>query len=129
MTKDEKNNIDRLHLQGIGYRKIAAELGVSQNTVKSYLKRNTKLRSKKEISGVCKQCGKSIEQIPHKRKKLFCSGYCRSRWWRTNTDLFDRKAAIIKKCKCCGTDFASYQSEKRSFCSRKCYVEALAGSL
>ena len=129
MTTDEKNSIDRLHLQGMGYRKIADELEISQNTVKSYRKRNTKTSLAKEVSGVCKQCGKSIEQIPHKRKKLFCSGYCRSRWWRENTNLSDRKAAVIKKCKRCSTEFASYQCENRSFCSRSCYVEALKRSL
>ena len=129
MTTDEKNSVDRLHLQGIGYRKIAAELGISQNTVKSYLKRNTKPRSKKEVSGVCKQCGKSIEQRPHKRKKTFCSGSCRSRWWRENTNLSDRTAAVIKRCKGCSKEFVSYQCEKRSFCSRKCYVEAFQKEL
>ena len=87
MTSDEKYNIDRLQQQGIGYRKIADVLGISQNTVKSYLKRNTKTTSSKEVSGVCKQCGISIEQIPHKRKKAFCSGSCRSRWWRENMGL------------------------------------------
>ena len=125
MTSAEKYNIERLKQQGMGYRKIASELGISENTVKSYLQRHSKIQLPEEIPGVCKQCGKSIEQIPHKRKRVFCSDYCRSRWWRKNTDLSKRKTTVIKKCKMCNKEFACYCCEKRSFCSRKCYVKSL----
>lgn len=100
MTLDEKCNISRLQQQGMGYRKIASELGISENTVKSYLRRHSKIKSSEEISGGCKRCGKAIEQKPHKRKKEFCSDYCRSRWWRKNTDLSESKTAVIKNAKC-----------------------------
>ena len=36
MTKAEMRRIHVLQLQGLGYRRIAAELGLSVNTVKSY---------------------------------------------------------------------------------------------
>ena len=125
MTLDEKCNISRLQQQGMGYRKIASELGISENTVKSYLRRHSKIKSSEEISGGCKRCGKAIEQKPHKRKKEFCSDYCRSRWWRKNTDLSESKTSITKQCNMCNNEFACYRSENRSFCSRKCYVESL----
>ena len=39
MTLEQKNAIESLRSQGLGYRKIALETGVSENTVKSYLRR------------------------------------------------------------------------------------------
>lgn len=39
MTKNEKHRINELRLNGYGYKKIAKELGLSVNTVKSYLAR------------------------------------------------------------------------------------------
>ena len=39
MTKIEKHRINELRLNGYGYKKIAKELGLSINTVKSHLAR------------------------------------------------------------------------------------------
>ena len=39
MTENEKHRINELRLNGYGYKKIARELGLSVNTVKSYLAR------------------------------------------------------------------------------------------
>ena len=39
MTTQEKQMIASLSENGLGYRKIAAQIGISENTVKSYLKR------------------------------------------------------------------------------------------
>ena len=41
MTTQEKLKIASLSEKGLGYRKIAAQIGISENTVKSYLKRMT----------------------------------------------------------------------------------------
>ena len=41
MTAQEKQKIASLSEKGLGYRKIAAQIGISENTVKSYLKRMT----------------------------------------------------------------------------------------
>ncbi|MBQ7574398.1 MAG: helix-turn-helix domain-containing protein [Clostridia bacterium] len=123
MTSEQKYDIDRLQQRGMGYRKIASELGVSPNTVKSYLRRNQ--NSTKEIQGVCKQCKKPVKQTPHKKAKVFCSNYCRSKWWRNNTDLVESKACVVTICKGCGKEFITYKCQKRSFCSRRCYVQSL----
>lgn len=40
MTKDQKVIVDDLRNQGLGYKRIAAQTGLSENTVKSYLRRN-----------------------------------------------------------------------------------------
>jgi len=39
MTSDQRNIIDRLRSQGRGYKYIATETGLSENTVKSYCRR------------------------------------------------------------------------------------------
>ena len=39
MTLEQKKAVESLRSQGLGYRKIALETGVSENTVKSYLRR------------------------------------------------------------------------------------------
>lgn len=41
MTDADKTQIIKLKAKGYGYRKIAAELELSENTIKSFLKRNT----------------------------------------------------------------------------------------
>jgi len=41
MTTQEKQMIASLSENGLGYRKNAAQIGISENTVKSYLKRMT----------------------------------------------------------------------------------------
>ena len=39
MTSDQKAVVDRLRSQGRGYKYIASEMGISENTVKSYCRR------------------------------------------------------------------------------------------
>ena len=48
MTTQEKQMIASLSEKGLGYRKIAAQIGISENTVKSYLKRMTAADDQKE---------------------------------------------------------------------------------
>ena len=48
MTAQEKQKIASLSEKGLGYRKIAAQIGISENTVKSYLKRMTAADDQKE---------------------------------------------------------------------------------
>ena len=48
MTTQEKQMIASLSENGLGYRKIAAQIGISENTVKSYLKRMTAADDQKE---------------------------------------------------------------------------------
>jgi uncharacterized protein YjcR len=40
MTSFQKEQIHRMRSAGMGYAKIAASLGVSENTIKSYCRRN-----------------------------------------------------------------------------------------
>jgi len=56
MTTDEKTRVDELRAAGQGYKKIARELGLSENTVKSYIRRSTEPVMPDDM--VCPECGK-----------------------------------------------------------------------
>lgn len=111
MTPQEKQNILSLHSQSLGYKKIASKLGISPNTVKSFLKKND------NISPTCPVCGKTLEQPKVGRHKVFCSDKCRSRYW-----LIQHKSNLKYRYTCphCGEEFTSVRPT-RKFCSLECY--------
>ena len=65
MTQSQKEIISQMLAAGEKTAKIAEALGISPNTIKSYLRR-------KKQDG-CPNCGKPLIQLPHKRQKKFCS--------------------------------------------------------
>ena len=82
MTDEQKEIIHNLREQGVGYRKIAKVLGLSDNTVKSYCQRKglggmKKTTVRVDDIHVCKFCGKEVKQTPGRKEKKFCSDRCR----------------------------------------------------
>jgi endogenous inhibitor of DNA gyrase (YacG/DUF329 family) len=118
MTPNQKQKITYLRGKGESYAAIAGALGISENTVKSFCRRNN-LGGR--ISDVCRQCGKPLQHIEHKRPKLFCGGACRSRWWLANAAQENRKAVYHFVCPICGKEFTAYGNAHRKYCSRACY--------
>lgn len=98
MTDEQKEMINKLRNDGIGYKKIARVLGMSDNTVKSYCHRNglagvMKAPTQKILDmHVCKFCGKEVIQNPGRKQKLFCDSRCRQLWWNSHLDKVERKA-------------------------------------
>ncbi len=95
MTIFQKEQVRRMRREGFGYSKIAAYLGISENTIKSFCKRNNlgglmavskpeQQGIKKEVCASCKNCGKSIEQRLGVKQRKFCSDECRMLWWRNH---------------------------------------------
>ena len=72
MTEFEKHRIDELRLNGYGYKKIAKELGLSINTVKSHLARVKVEETAVEAKDICLNCGNKLIYIPGHKKKRFC---------------------------------------------------------
>ena len=71
MAEYQKEHIVRLRRDGLGYSKIATILSLSENTIKSHCKghnvpaieSSAKHDSQKVTAdGICKKCGKPIEQ-------------------------------------------------------------------
>ncbi len=118
MTIEEKNQVIELSKKGEGYWKIATQLSLSPNTVKTFLRRH------KECTLChCRQCGAVIKQTPHKKEKKFCSAACRMRWWNTHQKEVNRKAYYTIICQCCGKSFVTYGNVKQRYCSRKCFAD------
>lgn len=129
MTETQKQQIVSLRRHGIGYLKIAQELGISQNTVKSYCRRNNLTRTE-EISDEpipapmsehhCLQCGVAVAQNDKRKLKKFCSDQCRMKWWNAHRNLVQHKKAAEAECPNCHTRFMAVGGRK--YCSHSCYI-------
>jgi hypothetical protein len=126
MNALQKEQIRRMRQDGSGYSRIAQSLGLSENTVKSYCKRNA-------LGGICaslpnpegavyRNCGKPIPKLAGRKKRVFCSDACRVVWWNTHPGMVNRKAICSFTCAYCGTEFDSYGNQKRKYCSHSCYI-------
>ena len=116
MTDNQKTQIQRLRQEGYGYVKIAQELNLPKNTIKSFCRRNPV--EVIETKNICKQCGKPIEQNPKRREKKFCSISCRIKWWNCHqSELRHRK---LSTCVHCGKSF--YGKPGRKYCNHECYI-------
>ena len=132
MTDSQKREIANLRANGNGYGKIALALGISQNTVKSYCRRNNigagpvsateAVEPLKKGASFCECCGKEIHQVFGHKIKRFCSDACRNKWWNSHLDLVKRKAVYKYKCPGCGREFEVYGNSRRKYCSHECYI-------
>ena len=121
MTDIEKRKIHVLQTKGYGYKKIAAELDLSVNSVKSYCRRHPVVEDPGKPR--CLQCGIPVEQKDHRKQKKFCSDRCRNDWWKEHPDQIKRTKLISYICPQCGDGFES-RNRGRIYCSRSCYAQA-----
>ena len=139
MTNTQKTVVESLRSQGLGYKRIAAQTGISANTVKSYLRKIAPLAVEQATPDsipesrpkeapcekhICRYCGTSVEQNPGRKEKKFCSDSCRIHWWNTHPDAVDKKAFYDFTCACCGKPFRAYGNSQRKYCCHACYVQA-----
>ena len=115
MNAEQKDQIRQLHSSGLGYKKIAAQLGLSVNTVASFCKR----QRESESFPHCPQCGRSVVQTPHRKPKRFCSTQCHNTWW--NHHVVSGNGKQQQLCPICKEPFFAYPSSHRKYCSRLCY--------
>ena len=131
MTKQQKEKIIKMRRDGFSYSRISKALGVSENTVKSFCRRNNLgsayTKSFFQKDGIfCRQCGTPLTQIAGVKQKLFCSDKCRMAWWNSHPEAINRKAIYTFTCPICGREFASYGNKNRKYCSRACYGRSKA---
>ena len=127
MTDTQKKEIGNLREAGYGYKKIAEQMGLSENTVKTYCRRhglggNRATKVNAENKGVCLSCGLLVEQKPGRKEKKFCSDKCRNKWWNAHLDLVKRKAVYEYECPHCKKTFTAYGNAHRKYCSHECYI-------
>ena len=80
MTKYERRELERLYRDGYGPTAIANEMGISVNTIKSYIRWHPSMKN----ASHCLYCGKVIFQTKGRKVKKFCSDRCRSQYWNYN---------------------------------------------
>lgn len=125
MTDKQKNRVIEMRHRSIGYLKIAHELNVSVNSVKTFCRRNGLIGNAAEKSKHhCLQCGTVVPQNPGRKEKKFCSDACRMLWWNGHQETVNRRAFYDFTCPHCGKSFQSYGNSRRKYCSRECSIAA-----
>lgn len=86
MTLEKRERVKEMRLAGLGYKKIAQEIGVSRSTVKTYCFRHGLAGKGEELAkaagNLCRNCGTPVVQTPKRKKKLYCSDQCRYAYWQ-----------------------------------------------
>ena len=118
MTKQQKEQIKQLRIEGYSYTKIAKQLNISENTIKSFCRRNNLGSACVDITdqddeSFCRQCGTPLFHTIGSKKKRFCSDKCRMKWWNAHPEAVKRKAIYMLTCDHCGIKFESYGNNKR----------------
>ena len=127
MTDEQKRQIENYRKNGYGYKQISNLMSISLNTIKSFCRRNRlkddDLQESTNQIFCCEQCGKSVEQKEHRKRKRFCSDACRNKWWNSHLDMVNRKANYEIICPCCKSTFYVYGNANRKYCSNECYLK------
>jgi endogenous inhibitor of DNA gyrase (YacG/DUF329 family) len=121
MTKHEIEILNIMRSRDKSAADIAIALGLSVNTVRSYIRRHP---PKDTVEVGCRQCGKPVMQHKGRKAKYFCSDRCRNAWWNAHPEKVQRKAYYRLACRFCGKEFVSYGNKNRKYCSRLCYADA-----
>ena len=133
MNTAQKQRIEFLRGRGESYASIADDLVISENTVKSYCRRNNiGVAIKQEQptpTEVCANCGCPLLHTPGSKRKRFCSDNCRMAWWKARPEAVDRRAFYHFVCPTCGESFEAYGNANRKYCSRACFGVARKASL
>ena len=119
MTNEQKQEIRAMQQAGFGYSKIAKIIGVSENTVKSFCRRQKAIIVSEE-NDLCAQCGKPIDKSKRSSRR-FCSDDCRIKWWNKHPKA---DMPYTANCACCGKEIQMRRKGERKYCSHRCYIAA-----
>lgn len=128
VTAYQERRIRELRQRGIGYRTIAAELGIGRDTVRNFC-------TSHDLNGVaaarlftpanvCPCCGGEILQPHRGRRRRFCSDACCRKWWAAHPDAIRRSPEAQRRLECayCGKAFTVYGNAPRRYCCHNCYI-------
>ncbi len=128
MTDAQKQQIRLRRAKGESYSAIARALNISENTIKSFCRRNNIGVAKKSeqptATDLCANCGCLLSHTQGAKHKRFCSDKCRMSWWKAHPEAINRKALYRFVCQTCGTEFEAYGNAGRKYCSRTCFGAA-----
>ena len=111
MTSTQRDQLRELRRSGRSYGQIAHVLNISENTVKSFCRREGILAAP-ESAPRCPHCGKLMTPTARGTRHRFCSDSCRYAWNFAHRVLC-KKNAVSRRCACCGKTFFSYLSSDR----------------
>lgn len=124
MTNEQKEQILAYKRDGFGYKKIGQLMGLSENTIKSFCRRNKSEEKQNDVqSGICLCCGKPLQVSTGRKQRKFCSDKCRMKWWNEHLDRVEKKANYEFVCACCKKPFTAYGNAHRKYCCHECYIE------
>ena len=135
MTDEQKNTINQLRLQGLGYKAIANRLDLTRDVVRYYCKHHglggdactVRLNFNQKLTQniICPCCHKPIRQKGKGRVRRFCSDVCRRKWWKEHQEAHKKKETAIYSFNCvhCGKAFRVYGNKNRKYCSHACYIK------
>ena len=126
MTDLQRGQINTLRSQGYGYKKIGHLMGLSVNTIKTYCKRNSLggeiTKQPCGMGNMCKCCGTTLVQTPGRKRRVFCSDACRTKWWNAHPELVKHRGDRQVICGHCGKTFSVNKNSTRKYCSHACYI-------
>ena len=128
MTNELKVRLEHLRAEGLGYKRMAAELDLSLNTVQSYCRRHP---DEMRVPGCsyenkCLFCGARLHHTPGAKKRKFCSDRCRITWWNAHPAAGEKRKVREVACGFCGVHFFAVGEQTRMYCSRICSARARA---
>lgn len=124
MNELQKEKIKELRKSGYGYKRVAAELGISINTIKSFCRKEglNGVKGTVQTNDVCLTCGLALPPSKTKKRK-FCSKECREKWWSKNRKALNKRNSRIEYCLNCGKEMRLYPYETSKYCCHACYTQ------
>lgn len=102
MNQKLRKEIEELRKCGLGYGKIASALNITKTSVASYCRRYNLSKEETLDNEVdvafCKECEKIIYISEGHRHKVFCSSYCKNKYWNKYHEELNKKSLTLFKC-------------------------------
>jgi hypothetical protein len=118
MNDVQRERIRELRAEGYSYGRVSQVLGISENTIKTFCRRNslggmaaTPTHTEAEEHS-CLCCGIPVAQVSGRKEKKFCSDRCRNKWWNSHLEQVKRKANYQYVCPYCKRPFTAYRVQQ-----------------
>ena len=129
MTESQKQQVLEMRRRGVSFSDIAAVVGLSRNTIKSFARRVEIKNTKEPEPGFCLHCGKPLFQMPKTKPRRFCNEKCRYAYWNSHRCMMISKVNPSMTCSYCGKEFDAHGKKSRKYCGRQCYTHARWGEV
>ena len=110
MTRTQKATILEMRAEGITYKTIAEQMGMSLGSVKMFVSRHHRADDRR-----CEQCGKLLPNGAAASQR-FCTIKCKTVWWNANPTRVAKQ--VHHTCAICGISFMGGKAVFIIFCKR-----------